>query len=66
MIKTVARFYLLALALTFSITMLVGGTGAPFHHIVTLAMLSWPLSALILVTEAKLIRLLAHHQTAHD
>ncbi|WP_157966240.1 hypothetical protein [Oceanibium sediminis] len=53
MVRQIARFYLLAMALTFSITLWVGATGAPYLHVVSVALLSWPLAALILLGESK-------------
>lgn len=59
MLRKVAQFYLLAMALSFAITMVVGGAGqsVDYVRVVLFALLSWPLSALILLAHSKMVRL---------
>lgn len=59
MLRKVAQFYLLAMILVFAITLIVGSGPAAENHvqIVMLALLAWPLSALILLARSKVQRL---------
>lgn len=62
--KKVAEFYLLGIALTFAITLLVGATGAHYVETFSFAILGWPTAALVMVAKSRAVKI--HAEARHQ
>ena len=51
MIRKVAEFYLWGMGLAFLITLIVGAQGAATTEVFFMAMLAWPLAALLMLAK---------------
>jgi hypothetical protein len=62
MTRKIATFYLLAMLLSFMITLWVGARGASVAEVFSLALLAWPGAFFVMLARDRATRLLIRHE----